>query len=799
MVGHSLSKVAALSLLWQGFAKDLETCTQNCETEEVGLLQDLMMRARNKMKVLKPEDYRSTSSCWSVTKDTSFNQGVLVCENLDFFSPAVECAADGGMKLCLEECKVLCENTQSCRGIAYLTDTETCYMHGDVTSDEDCQNTEAWKYTCEPSCWQKEVGKTYSTDTMIPCTASDNDDGSCAADGGYANATRHTCRRLCETTSTCVSFTFMNGGPNGNVCYLSNDATKTEPCEGTEIWYPDCPTTTTTTTTTYTQHDCWDRIQDTTFSKSNALSCADMDMKQDVSIFQCDADGGVSGSGTTRELCKKLCGEKFGCAGFSYVDGSDTGDMDKCYFTRVTSDSTSLKGTDVYISKCPATTTTTTTTTTYTQHDCWDRIQDTTFSKSDALSCADMDMKQDASIFQCDADGGVSGSGTTRELCKKFCGEEFGCAGFSYVDGSDTGDMDKCYFTTVTTDSSSLKGTETWYSKCPATTTTTTTKCAICTETCDNAHILDLRYIAWSNLGCKGPNKTITIKNQEHKFPCEIRYWNVLNATEPDKAVYLVVTVADTRDPNAEAGEGYPVYKPGNVMMNGVTSEPKEEAEAENRAPIGGAYGQINMQAGTNATFRFQFLDVNSNPIVVPKVVAQTFLDIDQPVRSRFNAKRDGGGETLLACAGNRSFGYAHNYNLYWNWTQGSVPTEACFKVESSAKGGPKDNPWNPGRKNQDGVAVGLTSDQASKAWTIANYKQKSWTATFAVKPSSEDVMAGATERNLNFAFHKTSFCELDKANEVIDDDCKMRKQRNEQFDDTLCQNVAAAVEAASK
>lgn len=359
--------------------------------------------------------------------------------------------------------------------------------------------------------------------------------------------------------------------------------------------------------------------------------------------------------------------------------------------------------------------------------------------------------------------------------------------------------MDKCYFTVATNHSSSLKDTETWHSKCPLTTTTTTTTCAICQETCDNAHILDLRYIAWSNLGCKGPNKTITIKNQEHKFPCEIRYWNVLNATEASKAVYLVVTVADTRNPNAVPGEGFPVYKPGNVMMNGVTSEPLAEAQAENRAPIFGAYGQINMEAGTNATFRFQFVDVNSNPIVVDKVVAQTFLDIDQPVTSRLGAGKDGGGETLLACAGNRSFGYAHNYDVYWNWTQGSVDTEACFKVESSASGDPLDNPWDPGRKDKDGVKVGLTSKQASKAWTIANYKQLSWTATFAVKSSTDPVMAGATERNLNFAFHKTSFCELDKANEVIDDDCKMREQRKEHFNATFCQDIAAAVKAAKK
>jgi hypothetical protein len=295
MLGHSLSKVAALSLVWQGFTKDLETCTHNCETEEVGLLQDIMMRARNKMKLMKPEDFKSTDSCWSGSNDTSWSEGALQCENANFYTPPAECIADGGMKLCLEECKVLCENTPACKGIAYLADTEICYMHGKVGKKEDCEHTEAWKYSCEPPCpWKKEVGKTFGTDSLIPCAPTgDNAVAACATDGGYSNANREFCQQLCQTTTGCIAFSFMAGGSQGDVCYLSTDGSKTEPCEGTEVWYTDCPPTTvpttTTTTTTFTKHDCWEWVKDKTFSKNDALSCADLN--QGLGLAQCDVDG----------------------------------------------------------------------------------------------------------------------------------------------------------------------------------------------------------------------------------------------------------------------------------------------------------------------------------------------------------------------------------------------------------------------------------------------------------------------------------------------------------------------------
>lgn len=264
-----------------------------------------------------------------------------------------------------------------------------------------------------------------------------------------------------------------------------------------------------------------------------------------------------------------------------------------------------------------------------------------------------------------------------------------------------------------------------------------------------------------------------------HHIPCEILYFNVLGAKEAKDVAYLRVTATN--------------YVPGNVMMNGVTSEPLWEAHQRNEQPKGGAYGQINLAAGQQTNLTFELLNDKLQPKLLEKVVAMTFLDIDQPTTSRFSAERDGGGETLNVCTGLRSFGWSNNYNIYHNWTNGSVASEACHVVRSAAKGSPDDNPWDPERR-ENNVVVGLSGFQKAKAFIIANYKQSRWTAQFSVKPSDEPVMNGATERNLNFAFHKTSFCQQDKANEVIDDDCKMRKQHGADFNWKLCEDVAKSV-----
>jgi len=268
-----------------------------------------------------------------------------------------------------------------------------------------------------------------------------------------------------------------------------------------------------------------------------------------------------------------------------------------------------------------------------------------------------------------------------------------------------------------------------------------------------------------------------------HHIPCEILYFNVLGATRQQDVVYLRVSASD--------------YVPGNFMMNGVTSEPLWQAQQRDESPIGGAYGQINLAAGQETNLTFELLDNTLQPKILEKVVAMTFLDIDQPTTSRFSVERDGGGETLNVCTGLRSFGWSDNYNIYHNWTNGSVASEACHIVQSSAKGSPDDNPWDPQRK-ENNVVVGLSGFQRAKAFTIANYKQSHWTAKFSVKPSDDPVMNGATDRNLNFAFHKTSFCQQDKANEVIDDDCKMRKEHGADFNMTLCEEVAKSVADAS-
>jgi hypothetical protein len=52
-------------------------------------------------------------------------------------------------------------------------------------------------------------------------------------------------------------------------------------------------------------------------------------LKQGLGQGKCDADGGVSGV-ATRDTCKELCAQTFGCSGFSYVEA---GAVDKCYFT----------------------------------------------------------------------------------------------------------------------------------------------------------------------------------------------------------------------------------------------------------------------------------------------------------------------------------------------------------------------------------------------------------------------------------------------------------------------------------
>merc|ERR1712137_268351 len=179
-----------------------------------------------------------------------------------------------------------------------------------------------------------------------------------------------------------------------------------------------------------------------------------------------------------------------------------------------------------------------------------------------------------------------------RTQCKAKCASLVGCQSFTYSQVNET-----CFLNRHNNNTKEIEvneGFESWTTEC-----TTTTFCPLCAWSCEHAELLDLRFIAWSNLGCMGPNKTITYQGIEHALPCDIRYYNVLNSTNASEVTYLSVTNVSE-------------YLPGDALLNGVGYEPAEEAALRGESPIAGAYGQINMRVGTSTDFKFTFLDVRS-------------------------------------------------------------------------------------------------------------------------------------------------------------------------------------------
>merc|ERR1719361_146141 len=112
---------------------------------------------------------------------------------------------------------------------------------------------------------------------------------------------------------------------------------------------------------------------------------------------------------------------------------------------------------------------------------------------------------------------------TDRDSCKQKCDDIMGCQSFSYSDGDE-----KCWLSKLRADDEELEeteeeeGYEIWTTEC-----TTTTFCELCEVECPYAEILDLRYVAWSNLGGQGPNKTVVDGHSKtHEVPQTIVYYN---------------------------------------------------------------------------------------------------------------------------------------------------------------------------------------------------------------------------------------------------------------------------------
>jgi len=129
---------------------------------------------------------------------------------------------------------------------------------------------------------------------------------------------------------------------------------------------------------------------------------------------------------------------------------------------------------------------------------------------------------------------------TDRDTCQNKCDSLVGCQSFTYSinEGkcwlSRLGDKELDGACGKRNGQQSLSGFESWTTEC-----TTTTKCDFCDGKCEHAEILDLRFIAWSNLGGLGPNVTHVLDGSH--VPPTIMYWNVFNATKNEDVVYLEV------------------------------------------------------------------------------------------------------------------------------------------------------------------------------------------------------------------------------------------------------------------
>jgi len=480
----------------------------------------------------------------------------------------------------------------------------------------------------------------------------------------------------------------------------------------------------------------------------------------------CDEDGGFTAS---REKCKEVCASTEYCTGFEYVHDSDKqSGNDKCYLTDGTdSERTDCPGSESWeMSDSCVLTTTTTTTTTTTVHDCWQfesrsrhstltsyqDDQSNTYDSDSAWMACEHYEHEDTSV--CSDDG--KSWNTDRDSCKQKCEDTMGCQSFSYAD-----DEEKCWLSKIRADEVDEEeedGYEMWTTEC-----TTTTFCELCEVECPFAEILDLRYVAWSNLGGLGPNQTVAGANGEsHNVPPTIVYYNVFNASDADNVVYLIVS-------------NLTEYR-GNAKLNGVSREAEVDYQARIAedpssypAPMEGAYGSVNLDPGSDVTLKFQFMDSKMEPMIPKKIVAMTFLDIDQPqdAEGRKDQPDDTAGvEQVSICTGPNSFGWPDTTQLNhsFEWVD-EDHTDVCHDFASRSLGFPEDNPWNPSNVRADG-GQGLEEHQMEKIFTAAYWQKSSFEAKFKVRADVDST------RNFLFAGHATSFCGGEQACYVKMDSC---------------------------
>jgi hypothetical protein len=286
----------------------------------------------------------------------------------------------------------------------------------------------------------------------------------------------------------------------------------------------------------------------------------------------------------------------------------------------------------------------------------------------------------------------------------------------------------------------------------------------VCEECqCEHAQLLDLRYVVYSNLGCQGPNVTFN----GHPLPCDIVYYNVLSSDDQNDITYMHV-----RDTSSE-------YQAADTMMNGVTRESMEDCEKRGVTNCEdkrgwGAYGQVNVKAGTYADLEIYFTK-NAQVTYLDKIFQLQILDIDQGRGAMSKDFSEIGGETLSICTGPNSWGYPEHGGKAVTQLEHQevlVAGQVCHTVESTAAGSPADNVWNPAVK-ENGEYVGLPLVDREKAFSVATYKRN---ITFTYEVKEGGVNEGFAGRNLVFAGHASSFCTKANADKVKADSEAMQR-----------------------
>jgi len=212
----------------------------------------------------------------------------------------------------------------------------------------------------------------------------------------------------------------------------------------------------------------------------------------------------------------------------------------------------------------------------------------------------------------------------------------------------------------------------------------------------------------------------------------------------------------------------------GDAELNGVSRESqidfkrrfKEDPTSQN-APMEGAYGSINVQANSKVLLDFQFMNWKMQPYTPEKIVAMTFLDIDQPEDAegaQGTPDDTAGMEEVAICTGTHSFGWPEVTQLNHSYVfADESQNKVCHNFASRTEGHPEDNPWNPANVRADGEQ-GLEEHQKQKIFTAAYWKTDSLNAQFMVRAD--------INRNFLFAGHATSFCSGEQACAVKMDKC---------------------------